>query len=626
MNLKKIYNSKLFGVFLFTFTLYILVYPFINLSIQSLYLELYILLSIMSIYILLPQRFNELFSFIIVVFFSGYLFGQTIYFRAFHQYGYISTFFSMRDMLSKFYSSIMEVVELTDIKYLLLPLIFGIIQWKRSYSKHQYRNHYLQSILISLFLLMLSSSSKINFTQYLEDTNTTNNPVLTLQTDYYLYNALPNTNQFVSNFGLVSLAYRELSSYINEPILKDDDINKQITDMLLSKSEPLVNPMSGIFKGKSLLVIEAESLNYFAIDPILTPTLYHLMEYGYKINGYHSPLLTGSTSDIELMINTGLVPTNDGNVVFESYDKNTYPQTLASIFTQNGYYSMASHNNYGIYYNRTEMLPKLGYEFFDAIGLEAYDNVKDSYVIDHIKWIMYESGQYLSYWITFNGHQPYDLASLNKEFIPYYEIVNSTYPDLPEAEKVYLAKNMDLDRGIKQLIIDYKNSKVIDNLVLVLVGDHFPKTLFENETEFISYCENKGYSDDNCFEAPLIIWNNDQFVGEIDKVSSPLDVSTTLYDLFGMEYDYRVSLGHSIFDSSYTGFTFNEYGVISTDHYTFDVLRDTLFHDGMQEEDIYRQEAYDLYQKLQISFNIIETNYFSSNEYKEIIEKNETIN
>ena len=580
----------------------------------SLYLGL--IASIGALFFSSPRHIDGFLLTFVLSIISIYITGQAIYFRAFQQYGLVSTFLSMHSMIAHFFSSVVEFFRWSDGFDFLIILIF--IYVKRRVDGLIKGNRQTFSVyLVSLVLILLAFQSLTSFHSSIEKSNTTKNPILFLQTDYYTYKSLSNTTQFVSKYGLLTLGYRELTSYINDPIYEEESINNQITSLLKGKEEPESDMYSGIFKGKSLLLIEAESLNYFAIDPILTPTLYRLMSKGMVIDGYESPLLTGSTSDIELMLNTSLVPTNDGKVVFETYDYVTFPQTLASVFNENGIYSMASHNNYGIYYNRTIMMPKLGYEFFDAIGLESHDNVEDSYVIDHIKWIMYERGQYLSFWITFNAHQPYNLSDLKPSFLDYYATVNRIYPDLPEAEKVYLAKNMDLDQGLKKLIIDYRNSGVLDNMVLILVGDHFPKGLFENKSQFQSDCFEKGYDEDHCFRQPLIIWNNDLFSGVYPKVSSPLDVAPTIFDLFGLSYKSQFMLGHSVFDPNYEGFTFNEYGIIKTDHYTFDPLRDTLFHDGLQEEAIYRNDAYSLYRNLQTSFKIIQQDYFSSSEFKE---------
>jgi len=365
------------------------------------------------------------------------------------------------------------------------------------------------------------------------------------------------------------------------------------------------------------LLIQAESLNNFAIDEVLTPTLYRLKTLGIFVDGFNAPLLIGSTSDSEFMANTSLLPANNGKITSNEYYDNVFPLTLANTFTNAGYYSMASHNNYGIYYNRTVMMPKLGYEFFDAIGIEAKDNVEDSYVIDHIKWIMYEREKYFSYWITFTSHQPYGKDTLNETQLEYFELVEKRFPEIQETEKVYLAKVMDLDRGLKKLLIDYKNSGVLEDLVIMIYGDHFPKGIFENKDDYRDLCESRGIKFEACFKTPFLIWSNDQYAQVFPKVSLTLDISPTIYDLFNLEYDYRWTLGNSVFDPAYEGFLFDEYYIIFTDNYTYDSSRESVVHNWSKTEDVFREEAHILLNKLNTGYKIVESNYFNSQEFKE---------
>ena len=439
-----------------------------------------------------------------------------------------------------------------------------------------------------------------------------------LQDAKVIYANVDNTNIFTSQFGLNGLLLREFDFKVQRiDVQPEVTIEQQIEAILELNRKPQDNQFSGIYSGKNLLLIQAESLNNFAIDPILTPTLYRLKENGISIKGYNSPLLIGSTSDTEFMANTSLMPANNGKITSTEYFENTFPVTLADSFNANGYYSMASHNNYGVYYNRTVLMPKLGYEFYDAIGLNAYDNVEDSYVIDHIKWIMYEREKYFSFWITFTAHQPYSKDTLNEVQLRYFELVEQRFPDITEHEKVYLAKTMDLDRGLKQLLIDYKNSDVLDDLVIILYGDHFPKGQFENKEDYRNLCESRGIEFKECFKTPLLIWSNDQNAQAFEKVSSPLDIAPTIYDLFGIQYDHQLVLGNSVFNPDYDGFLFDEFGIIFTDNYTYDSSRESVVHNWTKSEDEFREEAHLLHQKLTIGPKIVETDYFNSKYFKE---------
>jgi len=598
---------------LFTLSYLILSIQYIRLDDLALKPILIILFFLNAFILCFPKKTRIGIMFILIALASTYFGIQTIFYRSFNQYGMITTALSVQSNMFKFAGSALEFIRWVDVIYVLVPFVSLYLAVKLLKYK-QVESNIIRQILIILLFLSLS------YTQYTalhKELEASKSDPVTLVDAIATYSNIPNTNVFVAQFGLNGLLLREFDIRITPiEIQKELTLEEQITLLLNQKSEPARSDYSGIFEGKNLLLIEAESLNNLAIDPELTPTLYRIKHNGLVVRGYNSPLLPGSTSDTEFMVNTSLLPSSNGKITFNTYASNTYPVTLAKVFTENNYFSMASHNNYGIYYNRSEMLPALGYTFYDALGLNAYDNVPDSDVIDHVKWIMYEYENVFSFWVTYNGHQPYSMDTLSEDMLKHYDLVNKRYPDMAEPEKIYFAKNMDLDRGLASLLKDYENNDLLDDLVIVIYGDHFPKGLFENKEDYRSMCENNGIEFENCFTTPLIIWNNDSIMGYVDKVSSPLDVAPTIFDLFNLKYPYQLTLGYSVFDPNYRGFNFNEFGVIMTDDFTYDTARQTITHNWTKPEEVFKLEAEALYAKLQLGSKIVETNYFNSLEFK----------
>lgn len=598
---------------LFTLSYLILSIQFIRLDDLALKPILIILFFLNAFILCFPKKTRIGIMFILIALASTYFGIQTIFYRSFNQYGMITTALSVQSNMFKFAGSALEFIRWVDVIYVLVPFVSLYLAVKLLKYK-QVESNIIRQILIILLFLSLS------YTQYTalhKELEASKSDPVTLVDAIATYSNIPNTNVFVAQFGLNGLLLREFDIRITPiEIQKELTLEEQITQLLNQKSEPTRSDFSGIFEGKNLLLIEAESLNNLAIDPELTPTLYRIKHNGLVVRGYNSPLLPGSTSDTEFMVNTSLLPSSNGKITFNTYANNAYPVTLAKVFTENNYFSMASHNNYGIYYNRSEMLPALGYTFYDALGLNAYDNVPDSDVIDHVKWIMYEYENVFSFWVTYNGHQPYSMDTLSEDMLKHYDLVNKRYPNMPEPEKIYFAKNMDLDRGLASLLKDYENNDLLDDLVIVIYGDHFPKGLFENKEDYRSMCENNGIEFENCFTTPLIIWNNDSIMGYVDKVSSPLDVAPTIFDLFNLNYPYQLTLGYSVFDPNYRGFNFNEFGVIMTDDFTYDTARQTITHNWTKPEEVFKLEAEALYAKLQLGSKIVETNYFNSLEFK----------
>lgn len=598
---------------IFTVSYLLIAFPHIPLVDVKLKVFSIVLLALNSLLLFFPRKLRAFFMFIIIGLISIYFGMQTVYFRGFQQYGSITTAVSIDTSMFKFTNSALDLLNIYDIRYFIVPFIayYLALKW---INKGIIQKNVINQFIVLVLTIFLA------YAQYQSFHNDLNSSISTPAKIYdkaIIYSNIPNINNFVETFGLNGLLMREFDINIKEIELQPEyTIEQQISQMFSLKTSPQKSEFSGIFKGKNLLLIQAESLNNFVIDEVLTPTLYRLKTKGIFVEGYNSPLLIGSTSDSEFMTNTSLLPANNGKITSNVYYDNTFPNALAKVFTKSGYYSMATHNNYGVYYNRDVMMPKLGYDFFDSNRIKAEDTVADSYVIDYIKWIMYEQEHYFSYWITYTSHQPYGKDTLNEQQLGYYELVENRFPDVDEEVKVYYAKVMDLDRGLKQLLIDYKNSNILDDLVIMIYGDHFPKGIFENKEDYRELCEGRGINFETCFKTPFIIWSNDEHAQVIEKISSTLDISPTIYDLFDLEYDYRWTLGNSVFDPSYDGFLFDEYSVIYTDNFIYDSLRNSVVHNWTKSEEAFKIEAHNLFDKLNLGFKIVETDYFNSLEFK----------
>lgn len=534
---------------------------------------------------------------------------QSVYFRAFNQFGLLSTLISMKNDIGFYSESILELIQFKDIILVLLPYVYILIEFimQKMIQNRTYQNSVRKLLLtlsstciifISLFAYMLNQSkSEYDIFSY-------------FKTDHFIFLTIPNTNQFTNRFGLVGLFIRDVSNTTLSTFnLGQNKSVESISSILSSNQETEISSYSGMYEGKNLLLIEAESLNNFAIDPILTPTLYKLMTTGIMIEGYNSPLLYGSTSDTEFMVNTSLFPSNSGYITYHRYASNSYPTTLAKQFKSEGYDSDAFHNSGGDFYNRNTMLNQLGYNFLDSNVLGLGAGELDSNTLNIAKWIFYEKEKYFSFWITYSGHQPYTVESLNPTLLSYYERVSQLYPDLPTQEKVFMAKNMDLDISLEYLIYDFNRNQKLEDLVIILYGDHQPKDIFMDKPSFYEFCDIKEYDYDFCFNTPFIIWDSKLKSQTYSKVSNPLDIAPTIYDLFNLDYDVNQVLGKSVFDPSYEGFYFDESGIIKTDNFTYDSINQTIYSHALSDEENL-VKALEYYQNMQDLRKIVDVNYF----------------
>lgn len=326
---------------------------------------------------------------------------------------------------------------------------------------------------------------------------------------------------------------------------KDSSL-KTIYSYFQNESPTKKNAFTGMYEGKNLIFILAESFNSIAVSKELTPTLYKLTHTGFQFNNYYSPIFLSTTGG-EFQAMTGLVPSAD--TLNEWYKgKVSLPFSLGNSFKDLGYSTNAFHDYEATFYNRTETMPTLGFDNYFAClnGMEkeincewVNSNAPDDEEMIEITFPKYqEQEKFMTYYITMSGHFPYILSEKTRN----YEKVK----DLPYSDesKAYLATQIDLDQAVELLIKKLAEQGILDDTVICLVGDHYPYGLSMEQINEIST-----YKRDEQFEihrSNLFIWNNDTKPIAVDKVGSQIDILPTLLNLFGIEYDSRLLIGHDL--------------------------------------------------------------------------------
>jgi len=90
-----------------------------------------------------------------------------------------------------------------------------------------------------------------------------------------------------------------------------NESNKSIQEMhtYFQKVQPTKkNEYTGKYKGYNLILITAEGFAPYAVHKDVTPTLYKLVNEGYKFTNFYNPLWGVSTSDGEYVASTSLIP------------------------------------------------------------------------------------------------------------------------------------------------------------------------------------------------------------------------------------------------------------------------------------------------------------------------------
>ncbi|MBR2809293.1 MAG: sulfatase-like hydrolase/transferase [Erysipelotrichaceae bacterium] len=571
---------------------------------------LYYLIPFLSL--LMGPLLGKIFVFIFNGAISLYLIAQSIYFKAFGQYFRFAYAVSLIDEVIGVKSSAEEFYTIKDFSVIIvlgiITLIFIIFYflYERKLIKFKYK---LIISLASLLFLIPAFLDYRGLTKELEASRETN----TWQpdkTDYYIYDTIPSSNQFVEKLGLLTFMERDLKSLSEKTSFSEEDY-KEVADYLALTPNKQENMMTDVFKGKNVIFIQAESFVDIALDKELTPTLYRLKHDGINIEDFNTPLPKASTSDTEIMTNTSLIPESDSYASCYEYQDNYFPQTLPTLFESIGYDTFAFHNNYGEYYNRTVMFNTLGYDkFFDCTGLGLEDTPPDDEIMEQIGWILVErENNWMTYWITYSGHQPYapNEVGVSEKNV---ERIKEKYPNLPDEYVYYMAKNMDLDSSIARFMDIFDWNGKLNEVVFVFYGDHQAKGLdFTEESPIFSGMNIDYYN--KAKNTDLFIYCADYGSMNYKKTSTVLDLLPTISNMFGIDYDEKIALGRDIFDERYHGFYFGDFGYTGTDDFGYDYIADKITLTNPEYTEAKAEEDLNYYnQKRVISKKILQMDYF----------------
>lgn len=309
----------------------------------------------------------------------------------------------------------------------------------------------------------------------------------------------------------------------------------------------LENEYTNYFKGKNLILFMAESFNEIAVREDVTPTLYQLVNSGFKFNNFYTPTIS-STIGGEFQELTGLVAASGFLSSWKS-GENAYPFGIATVFQEMGYNTYAYHNHTYTFQSRNKYLAALGFDNFLGCrnGLEKRMNC-NKWPESDVEMIEATVSDYLGkdkpfmvYYATVSGHGDYGVDSNAMSYKHRDDVAGLNYSEKPLS---YLAAQIELDRALALLIEKLDEAGELEDTVIALVGDHYPYYLSLDEVNELASYEKDSVVEVN--RSNFILWNSEMETVSVDKVGSQIDVLPTIYNLFGVEYDSRLIVGKDI--------------------------------------------------------------------------------
>ncbi len=165
-----------------------------------------------------------------------------------------------------------------------------------------------------------------------------------------------NKTLMVENISIYYYHVEDIKEYIKENLIKEktdyDQLNKIYEE---NKNSKKVNEeLTGIAKGKNVIILQLESFNEFVINSKIngkeiTPSLNKFYsENIYCTNMYNQGI--GTTADSEHTLATSMYPLENGRA-FQKYYENKWSD-LYSTLRENGYYTSFMHPNVNTFWNR----------------------------------------------------------------------------------------------------------------------------------------------------------------------------------------------------------------------------------------------------------------------------------
>ena len=436
---------------------------------------------------------------------------------------------------------------------ILLPFIVGL--FLNRYLSNKPKFTYILVVVIPFILFLLCSDSLDTFYSNKSDVNK-----LGVCSSIFMDGDLgleseEQTEQVVNEE--VAVTYKPRISDIDFDSLESD--NQAINDLnnyIKNQVPTYTNEYTGMFKGKNLIYIMAESFDGYFVDKELTPTLYKMIHDGFYFKNYYTPTNL-STIGGEFSLLTGLLPdlavlNNQWNGNYNNNGHhNYYPYGLGNLFKNLGYDVYAYHDYFYNFQNRDYYLKDLGFDNYKACGngMETRmdcsifpasdDEMINGSIDDYIN-----SDKFMVYYVTVSGHAKWGfgynaMAEKNKGLVR----------DLNYSETVraYISANLELEKAMTTLLDKLSAAGKLEDTEIVMASDHHPYFMEDEQMEELAGKELDKYS---LYKNDLIIYNPSVEDVTVDKICNTIDVLPTVLNLFGIEYDSRLIVGKDILSDS----------------------------------------------------------------------------
>ena len=549
---------------------------------------------------------HRIFNIIYIVAVSIYMFVE------FNLYNYIGFFMGTAnaEQGTKVTSYIMDVLHASKFLYwvlLIIPIIFIVyyIVVDRKIHKNRIPRKFTLPQRIYIEAVTLIAIIGLSGLYYYTVRNDKFQSELQTEKNYYLWLFPENSNLTANNFGVLMYLFCDIKSQVmgidSDYILKlqladlpqveqkedieklpvdkrriiddtawktlqentSDENFKALNTYFMNRNITQKNDMTGIFKGKNLIIILMESVDEIAIlNKEDFPTLYKMYHDGISFKNNFSPRNNCSTGNNEFTVLTSLFTINNTCTANAYAVKYKFPEASYNIFKNAGYATNGFHDYTQQYYYRNRIHPNLGaHKFYGVTDLgmtynEVYEEwPSDKVMFQQAKDKYMNNDKFFSYFAAVTTHQTYNVPS---EWGDAYSSrwANTNYST---NLKRYLSKMTELDNAMAELLSQLEKEGKLEDTVIAMFGDHFPYGLSDKDINTYLEANNAGYrisrnstTEKNVDRTPMLIYNSAlEAPVEVTQYTTIIDLLPTLLNMFDMEYDPRLYLGTDVFSETH---------------------------------------------------------------------------
>ena len=426
--------------------------------------------------------------------------------------------------------------------------------------------------------------------------------------DTYIFDATDDNISYDTNRTFDDTLWEKLISEESNTILNNINnylINNTITDY---------NEYTGLFEGKNLIVIMMESVNEIFINPELYPNFYKMYSEGISFSNNYSPRNSCATGNNEFSAMTGLYSIQN-NCTANVYRDNTYSTSIFNLFNNAGYRTSSMHDYTEAYYYRGTIHTNMGsgaYYGVQDLGIPYYNEYKnwasdeDFMNVAMDITLSEESDEPFMLWLTtVSSHQPYNQSSVEGD--KYLSITEDT--DYPMDLRRYMSKLKTLDNALGILLEKLASAGELDDTVIVMFGDHYPYGLKDTTINQVLDYDLDDYERER---TPLVIYNSEITAEVVDKYTSYVNLTPTIANLFGLDYDPRLYMGSDVFADDYSDLVVFADGSWKNDevYYNAATSEVTYYTDEVMSIEEIRNINQVITAKMQMSSLIIQNNYY----------------